>query len=304
MRAEKGGADRDRPALAEAARDAQRLALGRGFEAVARFDLDRRHAFGDQRIEPPQRRCDQLLLARAARRAHGGENAAAGAGDLLVARAGEPLLEFLGAVAAVDEMGVAIDEPGRDPAALAVDDARRGRAGCGRLALRAGEGDAAALRRDRARSRRSRGPAFPARASPDARSARSSRLRAGLAGDRLAACAFPGSCDLLQYISHRNARKPRRTGGALDCLSRRRRADARRLDGRRSPRVTPDAIAAVETRRRGARGRRAARDPPSGAREPAQPCLPAGMAGLAEMRGAGRRHFLDLARDDVPFRPR
>ena len=39
---------------AEAARDAQRLALGRGFEAVAGLDLDRRHAFGDQRVEAPQ----------------------------------------------------------------------------------------------------------------------------------------------------------------------------------------------------------------------------------------------------------
>ncbi len=110
MRGEKRGADEDRAALAEAPRGAKRPALGRRFEAVAGLDLDRRHAFGDQRVETPERRGDQVLFARRARRAHGRENAAAGSGDLFVARAGEPHLELLGAIAAVDEMGVAVDE--------------------------------------------------------------------------------------------------------------------------------------------------------------------------------------------------
>ncbi len=55
------------------------------------------------------------------RRLHGGDDAAPGAGDLLIGGAGEPQLELMGAVAAENEMGVAVDQAGGDPAALAVD---------------------------------------------------------------------------------------------------------------------------------------------------------------------------------------
>jgi hypothetical protein len=51
------------------------------------------------------------------RRFHGRDDAAAGARDLLIARAGQPLFEFAGAVAAIDQMGMAIDQARRDPAA-------------------------------------------------------------------------------------------------------------------------------------------------------------------------------------------
>ena len=77
-------------------------------------------------------------------------DAAAGARDLLVARAGEPHFEFARAVAGVDEMGVAVDQSRRDPAAVAVDDARPVAPSGGQIGLRADEGDAAAARRDRA----------------------------------------------------------------------------------------------------------------------------------------------------------
>ena len=59
-------------------------------------------------------------LARA-RRLDRGDDAAAGARDLLVARAGQPHLELVGAVAAIDQVGVAVDQARRDPAAVAVD---------------------------------------------------------------------------------------------------------------------------------------------------------------------------------------
>ena len=111
VRAEEGGGDRDRALRAPAARAARswRASVSR-FEAVARLDLDGGDAFGDQRIEARQRLRDQFVLGRRARRLHGGEDAAAGARDLLVGGAGEPQLELVRAVAAVDQMGVAVDQ--------------------------------------------------------------------------------------------------------------------------------------------------------------------------------------------------
>src|SRR5262249_47766130 len=72
--------------------------------------------------------------------AHGGEDAAAAAGDFLVRHAFQPLLELLRAVAGVHQVGVAIDEAGRDPAAFAIDALER-LDRCGRGIGRAGVDD-------------------------------------------------------------------------------------------------------------------------------------------------------------------
>ncbi len=106
---EQGGADVDVACFAEAARGAKHLELVVEGEAIARLDLDRGHTLRDQLIESGQGAGDQLVFARGASRGDGGENAAAGAGDLLIGRAFEPRLELPGAVAGMDEMGVAID---------------------------------------------------------------------------------------------------------------------------------------------------------------------------------------------------
>ena len=53
--------------------------------------------------------------------AHGGHDAAAGLGDVGIGGAIEALLEFSGAVAAVNQMGVAIDEAGGEEPATAID---------------------------------------------------------------------------------------------------------------------------------------------------------------------------------------
>ena len=111
----------DRPLAPEPARDRKLLQLGLLFEPVARLDLDRGDALGHQRGEPPVGAGEQLGLARRARRLDGGEDAAAGARDLLIARALQAQLELMGAVAAIDEMGVAIDQARRDPAPAAID---------------------------------------------------------------------------------------------------------------------------------------------------------------------------------------
>ena len=107
--------------LGEPARGAKLAGLGFHLQAIARLDLDGCDTFGDQRIEPRQRLRDQFVLGCGARRLHGGENAAAGARDLLVAGAGEAQLELVRAVAAVDEVGVAVDQARRDPAAFEID---------------------------------------------------------------------------------------------------------------------------------------------------------------------------------------
>ena len=146
MRGEQRRADRDRPALGEAPRDAERLSLGGVVKAVAGLDFDRGHAFGDQGVEAPQGRAEQVLLARPARRPHGREDAAAAAGDLFVGCAREPHLELARPVAGVDEMGMAVDQPRRDPAAPTIDDAGAGAPGGGHVFLRAGEDDAAVPR--------------------------------------------------------------------------------------------------------------------------------------------------------------
>ena len=65
-----GGDDRDAAFARRAARAARSMrASVVEVEPVAGLDLDRRHALGDQRVEPRQRCGDQLVLARRARRA-------------------------------------------------------------------------------------------------------------------------------------------------------------------------------------------------------------------------------------------
>ena len=129
MRAEERRHHVDVALAPEPARRAQLLRFALAIEPVAGLDLDRGDAFGDQRVEPRQALRDELVLARRARRLHGRDDAAAGARDLLVGRAGEPQLELVRAVARIDEMGVAIDQAGRDPAAVERDALRRVPAG-------------------------------------------------------------------------------------------------------------------------------------------------------------------------------
>jgi hypothetical protein len=90
-------------------------------EPVARLDLDRGHALGDHSPQARHWRAvfKRLVLAGQARRLHGGADAAAGARDLLVARPpGAPRTPWR--VAAEDQVGVAVDQAGRDPGVVQV----------------------------------------------------------------------------------------------------------------------------------------------------------------------------------------
>ena len=150
MGAEKGSSDRCWPFAAHASGGEQRFALVRQIEAVAGFDLDRRHAFADQRVETRQTLADEFVLARRAQGLDRGDDAAAGARDLFIARAAQPHLEFAGAISRVDEMRMAIDQAGGDPATVASDRlfgvSQRRR----QVRFRAGEDDASLADRNRA----------------------------------------------------------------------------------------------------------------------------------------------------------
>jgi hypothetical protein len=113
--------DIDRMLPAERAGDAQHFALGLDIEAIARFDLDGGDAFGEQACEPGRRPFQQLLFSRGAGGADRREDAAARLGNLGIGNAIEALLEFLGAVAAVDNVGMAVDQARGEEAPAAID---------------------------------------------------------------------------------------------------------------------------------------------------------------------------------------
>ena len=83
-------------------------------ESVAGLDLQRGHAFGDVLAGARERERQQVVLARGAGRGDGVGDAAAGPGDVLVARALEALLEFLVARAGPHQVRVAVDQARRD----------------------------------------------------------------------------------------------------------------------------------------------------------------------------------------------
>ncbi len=129
MRAEESRAHAHREHPADRPRDAQHLRLGVALEPVARLDLQRRHALGQEALDARRARRQQIGLGRGARRPYGRGDAAAAPRDLLVRRAVLPLLELVAAIAGVDDVRVAVDQPRQQPAAAAVVRDRRRRAG-------------------------------------------------------------------------------------------------------------------------------------------------------------------------------
>ena len=115
MGAEESRRDIDRQMVREAPGGLQHSTLGCRVEAVARLDLDGRHALPEERADARQGALDQRVDRGLPGRPHGRDDAAAGPGNLLVRRAVQPLFEFSRPVAAIDDMGVAVDQPRRDP---------------------------------------------------------------------------------------------------------------------------------------------------------------------------------------------
>src|SRR5690606_8954523 len=119
--AKERGRNVDRAQVAEPACCSELALLRWKVQAVAGFDLDGRHAFGNEGVEARQRAPDELVLARGTGGRDGGEDTASRLSNLGVARALEPHLELAGAVAGVDESRMAVDQPRRAPAPAAVD---------------------------------------------------------------------------------------------------------------------------------------------------------------------------------------
>ena len=140
--------DPDLPLIAEAARGAKLADFGGGFQPVAGLDLDGRDAFGQQRIQARQGCTHQRFFVGVAGSGDGGQDAAPCPGDLFVAGAFQPQFELGGAVAGIDQMSVAVDQPRRDPAALAVDDF--GSVMAAGIGVRADKGDPPAMAADSA----------------------------------------------------------------------------------------------------------------------------------------------------------
>ena len=118
MRAEEAGDHVDVALAREAPRGAQHPHLSLALEPIARLDLDGGDAFREQAIEAGQAHAHEIVLARSPRRLHGGDDAAARPRDVLVGGAGKAQFEFVRPVSGIDQVGVAIDQAGRDPAAV------------------------------------------------------------------------------------------------------------------------------------------------------------------------------------------
>ena len=108
------------PPLRELAGDLQHLHFGVAVQPIAGLDLDGGDTLRQQRVEPLQGGGRKVRLGLAAGGAHGGGDAAARLGDLGIGDARQPLLELMRPAAAIDDVGVAIDEAGGGEAAFAV----------------------------------------------------------------------------------------------------------------------------------------------------------------------------------------
>src|SRR6185503_8327639 len=89
-------------------------------EAVARLDLDGRCSFIKPRLNSLSGNPEKLFFRGRPGSLHGRNDPAACTRNLLVARALQAQLELVGAVSGIDEMGMAVYEPGRDPGAARI----------------------------------------------------------------------------------------------------------------------------------------------------------------------------------------
>ena len=87
-------------------------------QSVTRLDLYRSDAFGQQRVKAGQGGIIEAVGTGGAGRHDRGADAAAGARDFFVACAFQPQFELACPIAAVDQVGVAVGQAGRDPGAI------------------------------------------------------------------------------------------------------------------------------------------------------------------------------------------
>ena len=121
VRAEPRREDLDRALLAELVGDLEQAQLGRQVEPVAGLRLDRRRAVGQHLAEPAPAVLGELVLGRGARRRDGRQDPAAGLEDLEVVGAALAQDQLVLAGAGEQQVGVRVDQAGRDRAARGVE---------------------------------------------------------------------------------------------------------------------------------------------------------------------------------------
>ena len=101
---------------------AQHIQLALDGQPVAGFDLDRPDPFGQQVIKPGQRRLDQLIDRQGVGGRNGRGNAAACARNLFIALPFQTPPELVRALAAINDMGVTVDQGRGQQTPGAIDD--------------------------------------------------------------------------------------------------------------------------------------------------------------------------------------
>ena len=146
---QRGGANGDGQVASDAPRHAQAACFVFGAQAIAGLDFQRGDALGHQHPGALGGTGVEAVVAGGACGRHRAANAATGPSDFFVAGALQAQLEFGGAVAAVDQVGVGVDQAGRDQCTLQVVFCV-GLQGRRQLAVRAQPDDAVALCEQRA----------------------------------------------------------------------------------------------------------------------------------------------------------
>ena len=117
MCTEEGRAHADAECAAERAGDAQHLHLAGQIQPIAGLDLDGGDAIRQQGACARQRLGKQGRLIELAGGLQRRDDAATGAGNVLVTRAVQTLIELIRPIAAENEMGMAINQARRDAGA-------------------------------------------------------------------------------------------------------------------------------------------------------------------------------------------
>ena len=112
MGAEKAGSDPDGAMGGNLSGDPQHAHFGLGIKPIAGFDLDRGHPFGQKSIHSAERIGQKRFFICIPGRRDRRHDAAACARDLGITCAGQPHFEFPRPVAAENQMGVTVNQPG------------------------------------------------------------------------------------------------------------------------------------------------------------------------------------------------
>ena len=121
MGREPAGADADGAVPLDRARHAQHAHFLFDGQAIARFHFDHRDTVCEQIVDAAHSAGKQVLIRCLPRRRNSRTDAATGLRDLFIARALETKCKFAAAIAAKNEMRVAIDQRGRDECPLQLD---------------------------------------------------------------------------------------------------------------------------------------------------------------------------------------